>query len=185
MISYLDQARHRSSDPFNGPTVTFSWRAPSGSRGRPRIEIDPDLLTTALALRPKTRIANTANCSARTIRRRQQEHGIVTPRQSRIHQPTNQEPTVNLEIADQDLDQYLAAIIQDFPSFGRRLATASLRASGIEVPESRVRESLLRVNGTPGTFGGRRVHRRRTHSGIMTDNTVCARSQHWARMEQN
>jgi hypothetical protein len=160
MTSYLDQARHASSDPLQVPMIPFAQTIRTGGRGRPRIEIDPNLLSTALELRPKTRIAKTANCSARTIRRRQQDYGIITPEPS---QQTGSSDTHSYphRITDEQLDQYLSIIIQDFPTFGRRLATASLRTNGIVVPESRVRDSLARINGTPGTFGGRRIHRRR------------------------
>ena len=41
------------------------------------------------------------------------------------------------------------------------MATAALRANGVIVSEGRVRGSLARVSGVPGTFGGWRVHRRR------------------------
>ena len=57
--------------------------------------------------------------------------------------------------------QRFATVVQDFPNFGWRLATASLRAIGVIVPEQRVRDSLACVNGTPGTFSEQRVHRRR------------------------
>jgi len=167
MTLYLDQARHASSDPLEVPMIPFAQAIQTGVRGRPRIEIDPNLLSTALDLRPKTRIAKTANCSARTIRRRQQDYGLIAPAPAPAPAPgpTQQTDTSDIHpphrITDEQLDQYLSIIIQDFPTFGRRLATASLRANGIMVPESRVRDSLVRVSGTPGTFGGRRIHRRR------------------------
>lgn len=166
MISHLDQARHASSDPLEDPAISFTYTVHTGRRGRPRIEVEPNLLSTALTLRPKTQIANTAKCSARTIRRRQLDYGIDTPGPSRSQvQPTggNDTPAHSRSetISDEELDQCLAIIIQDFPTFGRRLATASLRAHGVIVPESRVRDSLTRINGAPGVFGGRRVHRRR------------------------
>lgn len=160
MTFHLDKARHISSDPLEVPTIPFTWTAYTGQRGRPRVEIDPSLLSTALTLRSKTRIAETANCSARTIRRRQQDYGIfLTP--PGWQQTGGQElPPHSEEITNEQLDQHLAIIIQDFPTFGRRLATAALRANGIAVPEHRVRDALVRINGTPGTFGGRRVHQR-------------------------
>jgi hypothetical protein len=164
MTLYLDQARHASSDPFEGPNIPFTHIVHTGRRGRPRVEVEPNLLSTALALRPKTRIAETAKCSARTIRRRQLDYGIVTPGPSRsqAQQARNENtPSRSQAIGDEELDWHLTGIIQDFPTFGRRLATASLRANGVIVSESRVRDSLTRINGAPGTFGGRRVHRRR------------------------
>ena len=41
------------------------------------------------------------------------------------------------------------------------MATAALRAQGVMVSEGHVRESLTRVSGILGIFGGRRVHQRR------------------------
>lgn len=160
MTLYLDQARHASSDPLEVPMIPFAQRVYTGARGRPRVEIDPNLLSAALTLGPKTRVAKTASCSARTIRRRQKDYGIITtPGLSRQADTSDLHPHPH-EITDEQLDRCLSTIIQDFPTFGRRLATAALRADGIMVPESRVRDSLARVSGTPGIFGGRRVHRR-------------------------
>ena len=165
MTLHLDQARHASSDPLVDPTIQFAYTIHTGRRGRPRIEVEPSLLSTALTLRPKTRIANTAMCSARTIRRRQLEYGIAVPgpslSQTQHIGENNNNPSSREPIDDAELDWHLAIIIQDFPTFGRRLATASLRANGVIVSESRVRDSLTRINGAPGVFGGRRVHRRR------------------------
>ena len=164
MTSYLDQARHASSDPLEDPTISFAYTIHTGRRGRPRVEVEPNLLSTALTLRPKTRIAETAKCSARTIHRRQLDYGIVVPKPS---QPQGQQaggdgaPPHLDTISDEELDQHLALVIQDFPTFGRWLAAASLWANGVLVTESRVRDSLTRISGVPGVFGGRRVHRRR------------------------
>jgi hypothetical protein len=165
MTFHLDQARLASSDPLEEPAIQFVRSAGTGRRGRPRVEIEPNLLSTALTLRAKTQIAKTANCSARTIRRRQLEHGIDIPRPgcSQARQTSGDNSNSLLPsggVSDEELDWYLAIIMQDFPTFGRRLATASLRANGVIVSEGRVRESLTRVNAVPGTFGGRRIHRR-------------------------
>jgi len=165
MTFHLDKARHASSDPLEGPTIPFAYTIHTGKRGRPRVEVEPNLLSTALMLRPKTRIADTARCSARTIRRRQLDYGIVTPGPSHSQaQQTRDDDTLPPHseiISDEELDQHLSIIIQNFPTFGWRLATAGLRANGVIVSESRVRDSLARINGAPGVFGGRRIHRRR------------------------
>jgi hypothetical protein len=167
MMSHLDQARQASSDPLEESIIPFAQTVQTGGRGRPRVEIGLSLLSTALQLRPKTQIAKTAGCSARTIRRRQLDYGIDVPGPSssqvqRIGGENSGAPHPQ-PIDDNELDRSLAVIIQDFPDFGRRLATASLRANGIMVSEGRVRESLRRVQGVPGVFGQRRVHRRRYH----------------------
>ena len=165
MINHLDQARHASSDPLEEPPISFAHTIQTGRRGRPRIEIEPNLLSTALRLSSKTRIAEIAQCSARTVRRRQLDYGIMVPGPS---QPQTQEAGENGNapphpgaITDDELDQCLAAVLQDFPFCGRRLATGALRANGMIVAESCVRDSLARIRGVPGTFGGRRVHRRK------------------------
>jgi len=167
MTFYLDQARQASSDPLQDPIIPFAYTTHTGRRGRPRVEVDPDLLSTALTLRPKTQVAKTAECSARTIRRRQIDYGIVVsrPSHSQEQQVVGDDggPPHSGAIGDGELDHYLAIVIQDFPSFGRRLATAALRANGVMVSEGRVRDSLARIRGVPGIFGGRRVHRRRYH----------------------
>ena len=158
MTSYLDQARQASSDPLEDPAIPFVHTVQTGGRGRPRVELEPNLLSTALTLRPKTQIAKTARCSARTIRRRQLEYEIHTSGPG--HSQQARQVGGDNEVSNEELDQCLAIIMQDFPSFGRRLATASLRANGVIVSEGRVRDSLTRVSGVPGVFGGRRVHRR-------------------------
>jgi hypothetical protein len=167
MTLHLDQARQASSDPLQDPIIPFAYTTHTGRRGRPRVEVDPNLLSTALTLRPKTQVAKTAECSARTIRRRQIDYGIVVPgpSHSQAQQAVgdNGGPPYSGAIGDEELDRYLAIVIQDFPSFGRRLATAALRANGVMVSEGRVRDSLARIRGVPGVFGGRRVHRRRYH----------------------
>jgi len=166
MTFHLDQARQASSDPLEDPPIQFVHTVKTGRPGRPRVEIEPNLLSMALTLRPKTQIAKTTNCSARTIRRRQLDYGIEVP------QPGNSRTQLAIEdnqgslppsaeISNEELDKCLAVVMQDFPSFGRRLATASLRANGVMVSEGRVRDSLTRVIGVSGIFGGRRIHRRR------------------------
>jgi len=165
MTFHLDQARQASSDPLEDPAIPFAYTVYTGRCGRPKVEVDPNLLLTALRLRPKTRIAKTARCSARTICWRQVDYGITVPGPShpQVGQ-ADEDNIINLHseaISDDQLDSYLAIVIQDFPTFGRRLATAALRANGVIVSEGRVRESLVRVSGVPGIFGGRRVHRRR------------------------
>jgi hypothetical protein len=123
MTGYLDRARQASSDPVEGPAIQFAQSIKTGKRGRPRVEIDPNLLSTALSLRSKTQVAKTASCSARTIRRRQLDYGINIPGPSRSQTQQaggdNCSPLLHSgEIGDEELDRYLSVIIQDFPTFG-------------------------------------------------------------------
>ena len=124
MTLHLDQAWQASSDPLNGPAISFAHTIPTGRCGRPKIEINPNILSTALTLRPKTQIANTAGCSAQTIHRRQLDYGIITPGPTHPHHPhhpaSNNNHTLSHSdsISDDELDRHLAVIIQDFPTFG-------------------------------------------------------------------
>lgn len=188
MISCLDQARVASSDPLDVPMAAFAFTSRTGKRGRPRIEMDPNTLATALGLSSKTRISGIARCSTRTLRRREIDYRINTPEPNQQHRHPHDDAIVNQEpgvhevidedanrpdeaigdgldrvdgVTDEELDLAVACVVENFPGFGRRLTAASLRARGLRVPESRVRESLVRVNGAPGRFGGRSVHRRR------------------------
>ena len=114
MTLHLDQARHTSSDPLVDPTIQFAHTIHTGRRGRPRIEVEPSLLSTALTLRPKTRIANTAMCSARTIRWRQLEYGIAVPEpspsQTQHIEENNSNPPSQESICDVELDWHLATL---------------------------------------------------------------------------
>ncbi|KAG1845058.1 hypothetical protein C8R48DRAFT_566298, partial [Suillus tomentosus] len=61
------------------PPVAHTRSVHTGGRGRPRIEIDTDVLATAYQLAGPTRLAQVFNVSARTIRRRALEQQIVEP----------------------------------------------------------------------------------------------------------
>ena len=123
MTHHLDQAQQVSSDPLEDPVIEFVQTVRTGKRGRPRVEIEPSLLLTALTLRAKTQIAKTAGCSTQTIRRRQLDYGISepTPNHSQAQQtggPNGGSLLQSRDISDEELDWWLSIIIQDFPSFG-------------------------------------------------------------------
>lgn len=155
MLQALDDAKLQSLDPPTGFPAPPSCLSQTGGRGRPRIEIKPDILQTALALETKTALANMLNCSARTIRRRQkdleEETGLhLTPRHTTI--------------IDDELDTIIRDILCRFPSFGRSMVDGRLAADGYNIPEHRIRMSIERVRGAPSQFfGSRRIHRRKYH----------------------
>lgn len=65
-------------------------------------------------------------------------------------------------ITDQELDGLLVSILQSFPTYGRRMIAGHLTTfDHYRVHGERIRASYRRVHGTPGVFGGRRIHRRR------------------------
>ncbi|KAJ7796810.1 hypothetical protein B0H14DRAFT_3494403 [Mycena olivaceomarginata] len=80
MLALLEEARHLSSDPPTGASLIVTTQVSTG--GRPRIEIDPAFLSHALTLRGPTHLrAIFGGASARTIRRRALEYGLVEPGQ--------------------------------------------------------------------------------------------------------
>lgn len=170
MINALDQAHHQSLDPPSMPPPILTHHPRTGRPGRPRTEIDPSFLATALTHRGPTVIGRVAGCSSRTIRRRALEQQLVQPglpvlrdhvqadgHITTIHTSTTP-PTSNL--SDEELDTLVASTLQAFPQFGRSMLRGSLKAAGYRVPMRRIHDSYMRVHGAPGVFGQRTIHRK-------------------------
>jgi len=81
MVVQLNKACHQSSDAPDGPSIVLSYQSSAGRRGRPRTEINPEFLSQALDLRGPSHLGPVFKCSARTIRRRALEYGLVVPGQ--------------------------------------------------------------------------------------------------------
>jgi hypothetical protein len=170
MVQDLDQACYQSSDPPDAPTITVCQTTRRGKRGRPRVDIDPTFLAQALDLRGPTHLSPVLHCSSRTIRRRALDHGLVSPGHpvytdhelpdgSMARSYTSSTRPMST-ITDEQLDEAVAAILEVFPSFGRRMLMGRLKDAGHNVPRSRLTASYLRVHGAPGIFGDRSIHRR-------------------------
>lgn len=153
IVRLLDQARNQTLDPPNPPHPPPSYTSHTGRAGRPRVEIDQGVLSNSLLLEPKTTLATILGCSARTIRRRQQEiedkTGIpLCPQKSLL--------------SDEEVDKVVEGILVESPGYGRSMVMGAMAVSGHNVPERRVRESLDRVRGVPARFlGSRPIHRRK------------------------
>lgn len=172
MLALLEEARHLSSDPPTGARLIVTTQVSTG--GRPRIEIDPAFLSHALTLRGPTHLrAIFGGASARTIRRRALEYGLVEPGQpvytdtpqpdgsvSRTYTSTSAPVST---ITDDELDFMLTEILRTFPNFGRSMISGRLKAAGHRVPRDRIAACYLRVHGTPGHFGARFIHRTPYH----------------------
>ncbi|KAK1223937.1 hypothetical protein PQX77_013176 [Marasmius sp. AFHP31] len=163
--------------------VEATHKVYTGLPGRPRIEIEPGILDTALQLRGPSQLANTFQCHPRTIRRRALELGLVEPgrpvyteceneetgQRTRLYNtrttpdstPTHEEDRVeDGSLTDQELDKLLCQILQNFPSFGRRMLTGHLRYLGHDLPRERIRDSFERVQGMPAWMITRPLARR-------------------------
>ena len=58
MVTLLDKAGDKSIDPSDAPPPSLSHLCRTDGPGRPRIEIDPQALSMALVLEPKTTLAS-------------------------------------------------------------------------------------------------------------------------------
>lgn len=171
MVQELDEARHQSLDALQTEKLTTSWTVKTGRPGRPRKEVDLELLQGALPHRALTKTASTFDCSTRTLTRRLQEAGIkeigppvyvqVEGPDGNIVREYRNVRRLMTDITDEELDGIVSGILQDFPNFGRSMISGALTALGIRVSSTRQRESRLRVHGAPGVFGVRRIERRR------------------------
>lgn len=173
MINSLDRACHLSSDPLNCPAVEVSRVVHTGKRGRPRIEIDPYTLAYALQLRGPSHLGQVFQCNSRTVKRRAVEYGISEPGipvYSQERQPDgsmvkiynqHQQPHAMPAPSNHQLDTAIMAIIQNYPKIGRGKITAALKNQGIRATRKSIKESRLRVQGAPGLFGHRAIHRRK------------------------
>ncbi|QRV95011.1 integrase core domain protein [Ceratobasidium sp. AG-Ba] len=170
MIHDLDEGCHLSLDPApNDATIITASAMRLGRRGRPRIEINLEVLEYSLNLRGPYRLAPTFGCSARTIRRRALESGISDPGQPVYTRIENLDGTLNLvytapnriysEISDEQLLQLVASGLAIFPHFGRRLMDGYLKSLGYTVMRDRIRWALEEIRGAPAVFGSRPIRR--------------------------
>ncbi|KAG1884563.1 hypothetical protein F4604DRAFT_1976750 [Suillus subluteus] len=78
-LDHLDDAARQSVDPPDAPPIQASYVVLTGRPGRPRIEIEPSILAPAIELHGPTHLAAVFQVSARTVRRRALEYGLVEP----------------------------------------------------------------------------------------------------------
>jgi hypothetical protein len=153
MLDHLDRATIASADPPDGPLIETTQTLYTGRRGRPRIEIDRDILATSLEMRGPTPLAPIFDTSARTIRRRALEYGLVEPGHpvyiehqtadgSTYHQYTSSTAAAS-DLTDDALDAIVGQIVETFPMFGRRMISGHLRHLGYRIPRPRLKESYI------------------------------------------
>ena len=170
MISHLDAASHISADPPDPGRIETTRLIYSGRPGRPRIEINPDLLAASLRLRGTTHLAPVFNTCARTVRRRALEYGIVEPgppvyidyeaEDGSTFRVYSSSTASMSNLSDNDLDAIMRHILETFPSFGRRMIDGHLQHMGHRIPRDRLRALYIRVHPPTATFGSRRIERR-------------------------
>ena len=175
MIESLDNAVIVSSEvPDILPVLPELGAMVEETRGRPRININPNDLTALISGRRVTRthLAELYGCHPRTIHRRLLEFGLSEPgppvfttevhedgTTTRVYRPGSSSDISTLP--DDQLDALILSIYRQFPSFGRRMIDGYLLQLGHQIPRSRLEASYTRVIGPPAAaFGPRRIQRR-------------------------
>ncbi|KAF5340735.1 hypothetical protein D9611_007378 [Ephemerocybe angulata] len=79
MVAALEAACHRSANPFNQPPPQIITASRTGKKGRPRLEINKEVLKQSLNLRRPQKLSQEFGVSAQTIRRHALEHGLREP----------------------------------------------------------------------------------------------------------
>lgn len=149
MLSALDVVADRSADIVEHPPAIPIEISHTGRPGRPRKDINPQILEASLQLRGVTHLAPVFQCSSRTIRRRALEYGLAEsgpPVYITYEDPESGETlrmyrssTAPMSmLSDNELDSVIAHILSVFPSFGRRMIGGHLEHLGHHVPRDRV-----------------------------------------------
>lgn len=141
----------------------------SGRRGRPKVHVNGAFLQVALRHRGPARISKVLKgISARTIQRRALEYGMKTqsPAVYQVDGTTGvrryQQPAIpTTQMSNEAIDELITETLEIFPAFGIRMVLGHLRTLGYRFSYKTVSAAMNRLRGVPGTFGRRRIHRRR------------------------
>jgi hypothetical protein len=171
IIGDLDQAILRSRDPADR-TMCVARKVKTGRRGRPRVVIDREWLRMALQLRGPQGIAASLpfKVCPRTVRNIALQYGLVQPGNPVFINETLDDgsvartwhgPTGSFSpLSDEELDALVFEVLQSFPNYGRAMVTGELLRRGHRIQRFRLRESYVRVHGTPRVWGQRNIPRR-------------------------
>jgi len=173
MIADLNTAKSQSADHPDADRIEATRTVHSGRRGRPKIEIDEEILEESYRHRGATELGQIFNMSSRTVRRRVLEAGLAELEDpvyvvfedeegiSWRYYTGSVQNSSHSTLSDDELDGVMIQILNSFPSFGRRMIDGHLKFLGYNIPRSRLQASYARVHGPPvSAFGIRRIQRR-------------------------
>lgn len=152
--------------------LEVSTRVRTGRPGRPRVNIDLELLAHSMDVRPNLKgLAAVFKCSSRTIRRIALAAQLVEPgapvlsyewdedgNMYRVHNSST--PRVST-LSDDELDAVVARILKRFKNYGRGSLWGALKSRGYLVPPERITASYIRTRGVARPFGRNRDHDRK------------------------
>ncbi|KIK43227.1 hypothetical protein CY34DRAFT_11887 [Suillus luteus UH-Slu-Lm8-n1] len=151
MLNALDDAVHLSADPPDHDPPQLSYTAHTGRRGRPQVDIEPELLEIALSMRGLTHLASVFGCAPRTIRRRALEYGLAELGPPVYVDYTDDEGNTThfftaaigdpSGLTDDELDAITRQILETFPAFGCWMIGGHMKHLGHDVPRRCIQES--------------------------------------------
>jgi hypothetical protein len=154
MADELQAEVQLSMDAPEGSLSSPVSSTPNGRRGRPKKQLDVQVLRKFYPLQGPTRLARNVGVCARTVRRRAREIDLV-PAGSPVFQLESgswvrnpaQRKTSN--VSDEDLDVHIRHMILLLGPFGRKMGRGIVAEAAMIVTRSRLQAALARVlNGT-------------------------------------
>lgn len=171
MIQDLTDAIGQSMDQPDAPAPEAVTLEYTGRPGRPRKVINPELLAAGMSVGGPTFMGELLDVSSRTVCCRALEAGLVEPGDPVYTETVNEEGDVTRtyasstapqsDLSDEALDGIMVQLLDQFPTFGRRMIDGYFLAHGHRVSRSRLQASYSRVHGPSLlSFGARRIRRR-------------------------
>ncbi len=153
MIADLNAAKSQSADHPDADQIEATRTVHTGRRGRPKIEIDEEILEESYRHRGAIKLGQIFNLSSRTVRRRVLEAGLAEAGEpvfvvfedvngnSWQYYTGSGQHSSHSTLSDDELDNIMAQILESFPAFGRRIIDGHLKYLGYNVPRSRLQAS--------------------------------------------
>ncbi|KAG1752598.1 uncharacterized protein EDB91DRAFT_1243363 [Suillus paluster] len=152
-----DSFKDRSADEPDMVPIEVMSTVHTRQCGCPRIEINPDVLATALQFAGPTRLGALLGVAPCTVRWRVLEHEIVEPGNPVYVKFTDDEgktlqyytssTAAQSSLPDDELDAIMLQILTQYPCFGHRMIDGQLRHMGVIVPRSHIQASYSHVHG--------------------------------------
>ena len=155
IVHLVREAREAVTD-ANHSRSTYAFQAGSiftGQCGWPKLEVPQEQLQFLIERRFNTpQIASLLGVSQRTVERRLRDFNLNIS-------------TTYSNLSDQELDAVIRSILRDFPQTGYKRMTGFLKARGLIVQQSRIREAMRRTNPEGTLLRALRIHviRRRSY----------------------
>ncbi|KAF9258579.1 hypothetical protein L218DRAFT_1004811 [Marasmius fiardii PR-910] len=138
MLDALQNALQVSEDIIEHPPLVPTVITHTGKRGRPRKEVDPNLLAAGLTYRGNTHLTPIFDCSVWALCRCALEYGIADPcppvyvtyedtETGELVQFYQLSTAPMSDLTDEELDMIVEHILEIFPAFGHRMILGHMK----------------------------------------------------------